>query len=142
MEVNITVFEVEIENGFEFLSADYADLFARSVATPFQHPIWLDRFYRRLAPALCVEPLIIVVRQRPGGRLVMLLPLIRRRRAGILKVVEFADLEVADYVSPVCDQRALDHVLANDAAIARIRRLLRPIDFLHITKLKQRAHNV
>ena len=36
------MFDVAIENAFEFLSEDYADLFAHSAATAFQHPVWLD----------------------------------------------------------------------------------------------------
>jgi CelD/BcsL family acetyltransferase involved in cellulose biosynthesis len=131
------VFDVAIENAFEFLSQDYADLFAHSAATPFQHPVWLDRFYSGLAPRLGAEPLIVVVRGRSDGRLAMLLPLVRRRLAGVLRAVEFADLRVADYASAVCDQRTLESVLSDPVACGRIRDLLKPYDLLRIKNLRE-----
>lgn len=130
------VFDVGIENAFDFLSQDYADLFAHSAATPFQHPIWLDRFYSRLAPSLGAAPLIVVVRARSDGRPVLLLPLVRRRLAGVLRAVEFADLRVADYACPVCDPRTLERVLADPVACGRIRNLLKPFDLLRIKNLR------
>ena len=43
-------FDVRIENAFDFLSSEYAELFNRSAATAFQHPIWLDGLYGKLVP--------------------------------------------------------------------------------------------
>lgn len=131
------MFDVGIENAFDFLSQDYADLFAHSAATPFQHPVWLDRFYSTLVPRLGARPLIVVIRARRNRQPMMLLPLVRRRRAGVLSTVEFADLRVADYASPVCDQRTWDRVLADPVACDRIRELLKPFDLLRIRNLRQ-----
>ena len=96
------MFDVALENSFDFLSDEYRALFENSRATAFQNPLWLDHLYRRLAPRLDAEPLIIAVRWSNNGRLALILPLIRRRY-GVMKVIEFADLKVCDYAAPVCD---------------------------------------
>ncbi|MGN6548559.1 MAG: GNAT family N-acetyltransferase [Pararhizobium sp.] len=127
------MFDVTIENAFDFLSADYRDLFARSEATAFQHPVWLDALYRQLAPALQAKPLIVVIR-RAGG-LAMVLPLTRRRFAG-LRVVEFADLRVSDYAAPVCDAETFAAILSDRALVGRIRASLKPYEMLRIAKLR------
>ncbi|TIX95114.1 MAG: cellulose biosynthesis protein CelD, partial [Mesorhizobium sp.] len=81
---------------------------------------------------------VIVVRSRPGGKLAMVLPLVRRRYT-LLKVVEFADMRVSDYVSPVTDEETLSRILADSRIVASIRRLLRPYDLLRIGKLADRS---
>ena len=43
-------FDIVVEQSFDFLSPEYAELFDRSAATAFQHPIWLHSLYTRLAP--------------------------------------------------------------------------------------------
>ena len=88
------MFLVQAEHSFDFLSAEYAELFSRSHATAFQSPLWLDRLYTRLVPHVGAQPLIVTVRARADGRLVMVLPLLRQRR-GAMRVVEFADLRVS-----------------------------------------------
>jgi CelD/BcsL family acetyltransferase involved in cellulose biosynthesis len=132
------VFKVAIEHSFDFLSTEYAALFDRSAATPFQHPIWLDRLYRRLAPSLTAVPLVITVRARSDGRLAMLLPLLRSRY-GWIRLIEFADLQVSDYVAPVCDVETFASVLRDQQTCVAIREALRPFDVLRIQKLPERA---
>jgi CelD/BcsL family acetyltransferase involved in cellulose biosynthesis len=134
--VGIPLFDVEIENSFAFLSRDYADLFAVSAATPFQHPVWLDRLYAMLVPQLGAEPLIVVVRARSDGRPVLVLPLVRRRLGGILRLIEFADLRVSDYASPVCEAHTLHSLLADKAAVERIRKVIKPFDLLRIKNVR------
>ena len=58
----VAVFEIALDCAFDFLSEEYRRFFERASATPFQHPLWLDRFYRRLAPSLGGEPLVVTVR--------------------------------------------------------------------------------
>jgi CelD/BcsL family acetyltransferase involved in cellulose biosynthesis len=82
------MFEVTVEDSFDFRSKEYAELFASSAATAFQHPIWLALLYEKIVGHGAATPLIIVV--RAGGRLAMVLPLVRRRYT-LLKVVEFAE---------------------------------------------------
>ena len=132
------MFDVAIDNAFDFLSADYAELFDRSGATPFQHPLWLERLYGTLVPGAGAAPLIVVVRSRPDGRPAMVLPLVRQRH-GIMRVVEFADLRVSDYVSPVCDDATFAHILRDAAACAQIRKALKPFDLLRIKNLRDES---
>src|SRR4051794_8015228 len=130
------VFTVSTDNSFDFLSDEYASLFQRSCAMAFQHPIWLDSLYRRLVPALGVQPLIITV--RADGVLVLVLPLIRRR-FGLMSLVEFADLRVSDYVAPVCDGETFHRVLADATTCQAIQQALKPYDLLRIQKVPQGA---
>jgi CelD/BcsL family acetyltransferase involved in cellulose biosynthesis len=132
------VFLVQAEHSFDFLSAEYAELFSRSHATAFQSPLWLDRLYTRLVPHVGAQPLIVTVRARADGRLVMVLPLLRQRR-GAMRVVEFADLRVSDYASPVCDEFTFARILRDQAACAEIRQALMPYDLIRVQKMKDGA---
>lgn len=132
------MFEASIQNSFDFLSAEYAGLFAGSSATAFQHPRWLAALYGKLLAANMAEPLVVVVRSSADKRLAMVLPLVRRRLA-FLRIVEFADLRVSDYVSPVADPRTFATILADSACVEQIRRLVRPYDLLKIGKLAEHS---
>jgi CelD/BcsL family acetyltransferase involved in cellulose biosynthesis len=128
------LFDVSIENEFDFSSNEYAKLFACSTATAFQHPLWLDGLYAKLAPASGAKPLVITVRARANRELAMIMPLLRIRR-GPIRTVEFADLRVSDYIAPVCTQAAFSDILNDETACGEIKRLLRPFDMLRIAKL-------
>jgi CelD/BcsL family acetyltransferase involved in cellulose biosynthesis len=132
------MFEVSIENSFDFRSAEYVELFESSAATPFQGPVWLSALYAKLLRHNGARPLILVVRRSADKSLAMVLPLVRRRYSG-LRVVEFADLRVSDYISPVTDAATLAAILADRRAIARIRSLAHPYDLLRIGKLADNA---
>jgi CelD/BcsL family acetyltransferase involved in cellulose biosynthesis len=129
------MFTVAVASGFDFLSEEYARLFAESRATAFQHPIWLDGIYRKLVSQLKAAPLIVTVRDATDGRLVMVLPLVRRRYRG-LRTIEFADLGVSDYVAPVASDAAIEAVAADPFACRRVRAVLKPFDVLRIRKLR------
>lgn len=129
------MFTVAVTSGFDFLSEEYAVLFAESDATAFQHPIWLDGIYRNLVPKLNAVPLIVTVRSATDGRLVMVLPLVRRRDRG-LRTIEFADLGVSDYVAPVASDATIEAVVADAFARGRISAVLKPFDMLRIRKLR------
>jgi len=132
------MFEVSIENSFDFRSEEYVELFERSAATSFQGPLWLDGLYRKLLPHNAARPLILVVRRSADKSLAMVLPLVRRRYSG-LRVVEFADLRVSDYVSPVAEGATFAEILADAKCVARIRSLIHPYDLLRIGKLAENA---
>jgi CelD/BcsL family acetyltransferase involved in cellulose biosynthesis len=132
----IPVFEISLEPAYDFLSDEYAALFAGSRATAFQHPLWLDRIYRALAPQVNAEPVVVTVRWRHNGRLAMLLPLLRRRH-GILRVIEFADLQVSDYAAPVSDEQAVGRIAGDGQVREKIRALLKPYDLIRIQKLSE-----
>jgi CelD/BcsL family acetyltransferase involved in cellulose biosynthesis len=124
-------FTVQREDDFDFLSSEYDDLYALSDATPFQHGVWLDRLYNVLAPAREAEKVVVTVR-RGGGDLVLVLPFVRRR-LGPIRIVEYADLGVADYAAPVLDRTAQ---LDADPSIARqVRGALGRFDLLRIERV-------
>ncbi len=133
------VFEVAVEPLFDFLSAEYTQLFACSRATAFQHPRWLDGIYRKLAPPLKAKPLIVTVRRE--GRLAMLLPLIRRRY-GTLRAIEFADLGVSDYACAVASDEALNVIASDHTLCAQIKAALHPFDVLRIQKLPEHSEPI
>ena len=127
------MFEVAVE-AVNFASEEYVTLFARSVATPFQHPLWLDRLYRVLAPRLSARPLLITVRSRANGELLLMLPLVRRRY-GLVRAVEFADLQVSDYAAPIYDEETFMRIVSDAETCRRLRRATRPYDVLWIRKI-------
>jgi CelD/BcsL family acetyltransferase involved in cellulose biosynthesis len=129
-------FDIASENSFDFLSDEYRALFESSRATVFQHPLWLDRLYRRLAPRRNAEPVIIAARRSDNGRLAMILPLVRRRY-GVVRFIEFADLRVSDYAAPVCDDATFGLIARDHTACERIRSAMRPYDFLRMLKLRR-----
>jgi CelD/BcsL family acetyltransferase involved in cellulose biosynthesis len=134
MNKNDDAFDVCIDDAFDFLSAEYAELFKGSDATAFQHPLWLNSIYRRLVPAMAAKPLVVVVRRRATGAMAAVLPLLRVRR-GPMRTIEFADLRVSDYLAPVCSVETFAELLQDKAACEKLRRLVRPFDLLRIPKL-------
>jgi CelD/BcsL family acetyltransferase involved in cellulose biosynthesis len=134
MNKNDDAFDVSIDDAFDFLSQEYAELFDGSDATAFQHPLWLDSLYRRLAPSVAAKPLVIVVRNRATGALAAVLPLLRVRR-GPMRTIEFADLRVSDYLAPVCTAKTFADLLQDEDACLKLRQLVRPFDLLRIPKL-------
>lgn len=90
----------ETHSSFDFFGAEYAALFAESESGAFQHPVWLDAFYRHLAPNRGAEPFFVTARRSDTGLLQLVLPLILRRKYGF-RLLETADLGVSDYVAPV-----------------------------------------
>jgi CelD/BcsL family acetyltransferase involved in cellulose biosynthesis len=138
---NSSMFTVAVTSQFDFLSEEYATLFAESDATAFQHPIWLDAIYNKLATPLNVEPLIVTVRDAASGGVKMVLPLLRRRHLG-LRTIEFADLGVSDYVAPVASEATIDAIAADPFACRRIKALLQPFDMLRIRKLQSPSESM
>jgi CelD/BcsL family acetyltransferase involved in cellulose biosynthesis len=113
-------------------------MFRLTCSTAFQHQLWLDRLYGRLAPALGAKPMVITVRNSANRRLAMVLPLMRRRR-GAMRVIEFADLRVSDYAAPVCDATTFEQILRDKPACEALRKLLKPYDLIRIRKLGESA---
>lgn len=129
-----STFDIAIEQAFDFLSPEYAELFDNSAATAFQHPLWLHSLYTRLAPHARATPLTVVARHRTTRALAVVLPLLRIRR-GPMRTIEFADLRVSDYLAPVCSPEVFSELLEDKSACAELQRLLRPFDLLRMTKL-------
>lgn len=129
----MTEFTVAREDEFDFGSEEYAELFARSQATAFQHPVWLSSLYAVLAPRRSAKKVVVTVRGDEGG-LVLVLPLVRRRH-GLLRLLEYADLGVNDYAAPVLDPAFAPALLADGRVAARIRAALGPFDLLRIERV-------
>ncbi|UDF28039.1 UNVERIFIED_ORG: GNAT family N-acetyltransferase [Roseateles sp. XES5] len=132
------MFDVAVENAFDFRSREYADLFRASAATAFQHPVWLAHLYGTLTGDAAIARLVLVVRRRADGGLAMVLPLLRRRYA-LLQVVEFADLHVCDYASPIAARAVFSQIATDEAAVVAINRHLMPYDLLRVSKLSGSA---
>lgn len=125
---------VRVEADLDFHGPQYAALYAASAATVFQHPLWLDLLYRRVAPALEASPLVVTGRGRDDGELRFVLPLIVRSRNGI-RLLEAADLGVGDYAAPVVARR-----WNPPKGLARaVRNALPPHDVLRIDKIRDEA---
>ena len=131
------MYEIAVLTAFDFRSAEYRDLFARSAATAFQHPIWLSAFYDLLVSPRGAEPVIVTVRDR-DSRLVCVLPLVRRRY-GPMRVIEFADLAVTDYAAPIAEPGVFPALLADRSVRARIRKAIKPFDLIRIAKVPDGA---
>ena len=126
-------FVVAREDDLNFRGEEYAQLFARSTGSAFQHGTWLHQLYARLAPVHHARPRIITLRTEADGSLVGVLPFVYRRK-GPTRVIEFADLGVSDYAVPVIDR---DFVLAlrHDTSLgARIRNALGAFDLLLVER--------
>ncbi|MEP0942584.1 MAG: GNAT family N-acetyltransferase [Rhizobiaceae bacterium] len=102
------------DNALDFKGSEYAKLFAGSGASAFQSPLWLDSFYRHLAPYRGADKLVISLRDQVG-ELVGLVPMIRRRKSG-LTLIEATDLGVSDYSAPVLSDAARE-MLRGDAQV-------------------------
>ena len=125
---------VAVDRDFDFRSAEYRSLHRRSHATAFQGPDWLAGLYRRVVPAFRADPFTVTVRANDDQRLLLVLPLVHRRR-GPLAVVEFADFGLCDYNHPVYDPVEASLLLADASLPARVDGMLDGCDVLSIGKL-------
>jgi len=125
---------VAIEHDFDFVSSEYRSFYRRSHATAFQGPDWLAGLHRRVVPAFLADQLTVTVRANDDQRLLLVLPLVRRR-CGRLAVVEFADFGLCDYNHAVYDPVETPLLLADPTLPERVGRVLDGYDVLSITKL-------
>lgn len=104
---------LSVEPGFDFGAAPYRDLFKRASCSAFQHPDWLQPFYRMLAGPKGFDPLV-VTGYDSVGELKLVVPLIRRRVERITTIA-YAFLGVTDYACPIiAPELSLDAPLAAD----------------------------
>lgn len=123
------------EDQFDFLSAEYRELFEKSHVTAFQSPSWLHLFYEQLIPYTSNKPVIITVRCAMSRRLQMLLPLTWCQSMGLI-TIESADCFVCDYFAAVALPE-LRKSIANDGAIgATLRSLMQPFDIIMLKKMR------
>jgi CelD/BcsL family acetyltransferase involved in cellulose biosynthesis len=123
------------EKTFDFNSSEYASLYSDSHATAFQAPLWLAGIHETVMPRIEAEPITIVGRSR-AGRLVLLVPLMRRRHLGLCKV-EFAGGDLCDYQGAIYRDSEIDLLLNDKTMSERISDHLRPCDFIKLDKLAE-----
>lgn len=111
---------IAVQADFDFLSDEYRTLFAASGATLFQSPLWLDAFYRTLVPAVAAEPVIVTVRERSSGLLLLVLACVRQKSLGA-RIMQPADLGISDYNAVVISSEVFETL----AGMAHFRRELR-----------------
>lgn len=124
---------VAVAPDFDFLSGEYRELFEASCATAFQHPVWLDAFYRTMMAPHDAEKLVVTGRDGTTGALLFVLPLLRRRRAGVT-LIEAAHLGVGDYAHPV----VLPELHGEDF-VAAVEAVLPPYDIVNIRPVREEA---
>ncbi|MBL8572297.1 MAG: GNAT family N-acetyltransferase [Hyphomicrobiaceae bacterium] len=133
-------FAAEIHDDPATIEADWRALEADGHLTAFQRFDWCRPWYGAVGAHGRARPLIVLVRAA-DGRAVMILPLCRYRR-GLMRVIGFADLRVADYVAPVVsgDRRyeAADH----DAMLAAALAALPACDLLRLSKMPARVGGI
>lgn len=129
---------VERADDFDFAGPEYLELHAASSATAFQHPVWLQQFYRHLAPSRCAEKIVITLRDAGNGRLIGVVPLARRRMSGI-QLLEATDLGVSDYAAPVLAPATRAGLAADTGLRAAISSALPAYDVLRVRPIREEA---
>lgn len=123
---------VTVEHAPDFSGGALAAFCKAHASTPFQHPTWLAAFYGRLAPARGAKAHVLVGTASEDGRMLFVVPLIRRRKAGIA-LLETADLGVSDYAAPIVAPGMDDIGEARDA----VARALPAHDILRIRPIRE-----
>jgi CelD/BcsL family acetyltransferase involved in cellulose biosynthesis len=126
--------DVAVEPHFDFTSAEYESIHQRSRTTAFQGSRWLDALHRHVAHAMTAEPVTVTVRESGSGRLVLVLPLARTRRNGVV-FLEFADFGLCDYLAAVYDPVDVPLLVGDAGLQERITALLPSCDVISLTKL-------
>ena len=99
-----------------------------------RNPGWLDALHRQISPAVSAEPITVTARERPSGRLLLVLPLARCRRKGVT-FIEFADFGLCDYLRPVYDPADAPILLGDATLPKRVGALLPRCDVVALTKM-------
>lgn len=95
-----STFTVAIARDWSAVMAEWDNTFRCGQATVFQNKRWLTAWYAAFASQPHIDSLLVTVRDRATNQIALHLPLIRQKLNG-LHVVEFADLELTDYNSPL-----------------------------------------
>jgi CelD/BcsL family acetyltransferase involved in cellulose biosynthesis len=103
-------------------------------ATAFQKLSFVEGLYRRASTQGTREPVIVTVRQRRSGMIILIAALSRRRRFG-LTIIEAADCSLCDYFVPLTSPGRLFSADEVRSIWAEICRALRPADAIIIKKI-------
>jgi CelD/BcsL family acetyltransferase involved in cellulose biosynthesis len=105
-----------------------------SSASAFQRLSFVEGLYRRASIRGKREPVIVSVRERRSGTIILILALSRRRRFG-LTIVEAADCSLCDYFVPLTSPGRRFDADEVRAIWAEICRALQPADAIIIKKI-------
>lgn len=106
-----------IEAGYDFLSAEFRELYARSDATAFQAPLWLHMLHSELMPRLSARPHTVIVRNRQDRSLIAVLPLALTVNMGVT-LLQPVDFGLCDYNAVIAETSVLA-ALADDPIFLR-----------------------
>ena len=125
-------FLVETSSELDAVEPQWAAL--EDGGTAFQSRAWLRAWFRIVAPPHGATPLFVTVRDGATRRPLMLLPLCRRRRHGLM-TIEFPDIEVSDYNAPLLapDFAPTEQEFAD--LWEQIRQALPPADLMRFDKM-------
>ena len=93
-------FAIEVHREIAPLERIWRDLEERGAATAFQRYDFVSPLYSAFLAHRRAEPVIVLVRDGASGAVSMILPLCRYRE-GVMMVIGFADIRVADYCAPI-----------------------------------------
>ena len=112
-------YTIFIDPSFDFLSEDYAKLFASADASAFQSPLWLNNIHKTLIPSLKARQYTIIVKEGSEdnmGKLLAVFPFAIQRAVLGRKMIQFADFGVCDYNCVIGETSTLE-ALANDKEV-------------------------
>lgn len=104
------------------------------LATGFQTEAWYAPFFSGVAPHAGAEPNLVRVTSAQTGALVMALPLVVRRHAGLV-IAEFADLGLSDYCVPLLGPAAPVGAAACRTLVDLACATLDDVDLLRLEKM-------
>jgi CelD/BcsL family acetyltransferase involved in cellulose biosynthesis len=125
-------FDVEVSFDESEVAPQWREL--EDQGTAFQTRAWVLPWYRFVAPRFGATPFFVTVRESTSRRVLMFIPLCRRRRHGLM-TIEFPDIGVSDYNTALLapgvdlDASGMQDLWEN------IRRALPPADLVRFEKI-------
>lgn len=144
VETRVTIGDaavVGVEPGFDFLSAEYRDLFARADVTAFQGPLWQAAIHRDLVPALGARQHTVTVRD-PVDRILLAVLSLVVQKLGPLTVIQPADFGVCDANAAVGEIIVLEALANNPLMRQRFGEVLAGADALLFRKVRRDGFDV
>lgn len=126
---------LSLDTNLDFSCPAYRELFECSNATAFQHPLWLSTLHETLLEPRNADQMTVVGHDSKTGRLVLVLPLVRRRKLGTT-IVEFADFGVTDYCAPVVRKGYENEITTNQGMAVELRRLVGHCDVFRLKAVR------
>ena len=134
--MSASAFTIEVHREIASLERSWRDLEETGTGTAFQRYDFVAPLYAAFLAHRRAEPVIVVVRDGASGAVLMILPLCRYRH-GVISVIGFADIRVADYCAPI-QARGFDPDEATWRELWRkIERALPRCDLVRLSKLPE-----